>query len=274
MNILQSIALDKVGRLFEYFQSSFQPDYFIDALDYAWQCSVDEDFFDDYTTERYWLLCQKICCAAMVKLTELRLIPVHVPKNFIGEGLLLPDVHNYWNLMGSEHEDTIGLGLHGTKSLQRFLYRLAGWNIEEKFLSFEHPDLFSDSELIGFIQKSFPKRCWGKVMHYLYDMNRYYLENDYVLIYLHYPDIDESFIEHNFLDLLLIGGTLHIPSERYILYFCPVERYPTLNISNGTDLSSLNLTGAWLAYLLSLKEPLLIPEYSSFHDKEGRAVHV
>lgn len=274
INYYQKLTLDSLWKLLSECYYSLQPDIYIDALDYAYQCGEEDDFFEDYVSERYWLLKQKIFSAAILKLADVGLLSPNAPKSVLKESLSMPGADDYWTLIDTAAGLPLGLGLPGTAELQRYLYSLAGWDTGEAYFYVSDPDIYMEYCLFHYVLDTFPRKCWGKIITWLQQQILYHLEQNYLMIHLHYKDLDFGTIKYYYSDLISYEQPLFLPDEEYIIYFLPVDRYPTINLESGTDFSSLNLAGALLAYKNSRKELLSLPHWKGSGMREWRDENV
>ena len=272
INYYQKLSLESIWMMLDQVYQCLQPDIYLDAVDYAWQCGEEDSFFEDYTAERYWLLLQKLCCCAIIKLESIGLLSNDSPKAFIKESFSLPNPDDYWALIDTKDGLPLGIGLTGTGSLQKYLYTLSGWSVGEERFYITCSDIYREYQLFRYILDTFPRKCWGRIVDYIEQVLMYHCDEDFVLLYLHYKDMDIETIKRYYSDLLFLGESLIMVDEQYIIYFTPSERYSMADLASETDFSSLHLAGAFLAYMNSLRKPLALPCDQTIVEKEGAHV--
>lgn len=264
MNILQYIAIEQAKALFELMKNAANPDLFIFLCNDVLFGESEEDVFYDSFLYRYWMICQKILCAALLLLHKSFCMSDVLPFVFLKESFHMPSPDDYMTLMCASTDTALGIGTPGTWELQKRLYELLGWKIHHMDFIVDEWDEMEQYNLFFHVRQYIARRNWVKTMGLINDCCSDYGSQPYTLLFLRYPALSPWDVEYVYSDLFICSGFLHLPDEHMLVYVIPSEFYCIDNMDERQDLSSMNPYGLFYAFKKSLgtSAPML-PDFLS-----------
>ena len=264
MNILQHIAIEQAKQLFEIMADATNPDLFIFLCNDVLYGDSEEDVFYDNELYRYWMVCQKILCSALLLLHKRFFMSDVLPSVFLKESFLMPASDDYLTLMCAATDTALGIGTPGTWELQKRLYELLGWKIHHMDYIVDEWDEQGQYSIFFRFRHYVSRRNWVKTMSLINECCYDYGNQPYTLLFLRYPELSSWEAECVYSNLFTCAGTLHLPDEHLLVYVIPSEFYCIYDMDERQDLSSMNPYGLFYAFKKSLgtSAPML-PDFLS-----------
>lgn len=260
MNILQYIAIDRAKQLFNLLSDATNPDYYLMLCNDIVYGDGNEDSLLGCEPYRYWMICQKLLCSALLLVHRACFPADRLPSSFLQESFLLPSPQNYMSLMAASSDFALGIGTPGTWELQLALYELLGWKVS--YVTFDVVEWNETEYYQVFLQfrHLISRKHWRKTMKAVDNSIYEYASQSFTLVFLEYPDLTYEDIYGVFSELFPCAWFVHLQEEKKLMYLIPSEFYGIADVDERQDLSSMNPYGVFCALRNHLGASLMLPD--------------